>query len=98
MKTNQPKNVHKSIRISEDVLKYIEQQDWNGFNEKLCNMVLYCMEHEAEINAKVSRSESMLEILEARLNEKHELLRHLDTISHFVSRCLEEVINLPTKM
>ena len=54
MKTNQPKNVQKSIRISEDVLKYIENQKGNGFNEKLCNMVLYCMEHEADIKKIVS--------------------------------------------
>ena len=58
MKTNQPKNVQKSIRISEDVLKYIEKQEGNGFNEKLCNMVLYFMEHEANIKKKAAAAET----------------------------------------
>ncbi len=68
MKTNQPKNVQKSIRISEDVAKYIEKQEGNGFNEKLCNMVLYCMEHEADIRKKISAAENRLESVEKRNN------------------------------
>ncbi|MCX4378549.1 MAG: hypothetical protein OSJ61_20610 [Lachnospiraceae bacterium] len=91
MKTNQPKNVQKSIRISEDVLKYIEKQEGNGFNEKLCNMVLYCMEHEADIKKKVSAAEKMLEVVEKQIGEKEELLEKLESISRFVGSCLRVI-------
>ena len=92
MKTNQPKNVQKSIRISENVAKYIEKQEGNGFNEKLCNMVLYCMEHEADIRKKISAAENRLEFVEKRIREKGELLEKLESISRFVNSCLRSVI------
>ncbi len=91
MKMNQPKNVQKSIRISEDVLKYIEKQEGNGFNEKLCNMVLYCMEHEADIKKKVSAAEKRLEVVEKQIGEKEELLEKLESISRFVGSCLRVI-------
>mgnify|MGYP001101438555 FL=1 len=91
MKTNQPKNVQKSIRISEDVLKYIENQKGNGFNEKLCNMVLYCMEHEADIKKKVSAAEKRLEFVEKQICEKRDLLEKLESISRFVGSCLRVI-------
>ncbi len=92
MKTNQPKNVQKSIRISEDVLKYIENQEGNGFNEKLCNMVLYCMEHEADIKKKVTAAENRLEVVEKQISKKRDLLEKLESISRFVNSCLRSVI------
>ncbi len=92
MKTNQPKNVQKSIRISEDVLKYIEKQEGNGFNEKLCNMVLYCMEHEADIKKKVTAAENRLEVVEKQISKKRDLLEKLESISRFVNSCLRSVI------
>ena len=91
MKTNQPKNVQKSIRISEDVLKYIEKQEGNGFNEKLCNMVLYCMEHEADIKKKVTAAENRLEVVEKQICEKRDLLEKLESISRFVGSCLRVI-------
>ena len=91
MKTGQPKSVQKSIRISEDVLKYIEKQEGNGFNEKLCNMVLYCMEHEADIKKKVASAEKRLETVEKQINEKRNLLERLESISLFVSSCLRVI-------
>lgn len=91
MKQGQPKNVQKSIRISEDVLKYIEKQEGNGFNEKLCNMVLYCMEHEAEIKKRVKAAEKRLEFVEKQISEKCDILDKLEVISRFVSSCLRIV-------
>ena len=91
MKIGQPKNVQKSIRISEDVAKYIEKQEGNGFNEKLCNMVLYCMEHEADIKKKVASAEKRLKTVEKQINEKFKLLEQLESISRFVSSCLRVI-------
>ena len=78
MKTNQPKNVQKSIRISEDVLKYIEKQEGNGFNEKLCNMVLYFMEHEANIKKKQLPQKKGLKLLKNESLKKKICLKSLN--------------------
>ena len=91
MKTGQPKNIQKSIRISEEVAAYIEKQEGNGFNEKFCNMVLYCMEHEAEVKKKVTAAEKRLAIVEKQINEKYKLLEQLESISRFVSSCLRVI-------
>ena len=91
MKQGQPKNIQKSIRISEDVAAYIEKQEGNGFNEKLCNMVLYCMEHEAEIKKKVANAEKRLKVVEKQINEKNKLLEQLEAISRFASSCLRVI-------
>ncbi len=91
MKTGQPKNIQKSIRISEEVAAYIEKQEGNGFNEKFCNMVLYCMEHEAEVKKKVTAAEKRLSIVEKQINEKQKLLEQLESISRFVSSCLRVI-------
>ena len=91
MKTSQPKSVQKSIRISEDVAKYIDKQYGNGFNEKLCNMVLYCMEHETDIKKKVTSAEKRLETVEKQISEKRKLLEQLEAISRFVSSCFRVI-------
>lgn len=91
MKQGQPKNIQKSIRISEDVAAYIEKQEGNGFNDKFCNMVLYCMEREAEIKKKVASAEKRLEFVEKQIQEKHKLLEQLEAISRFVSSCLRVI-------
>lgn len=85
------KNVQKSIRISEEVAAYIEKQEGNGFNEKLCNMVLYCMDHEAEIKKKIISAEKRLEFVEKQINEKHKLLEQLEAISRFAISCLRVI-------
>ena len=85
------KNVQKSIRISEEVAAYIEKQEGNGFNEKFCNMVLYCMEHEAEIKKKVANAEKRLKVVEKQINEKNKLLEQLEAISRFASSCLRVI-------
>ena len=85
------KNIQKSIRISEEVAAYIEKQEGNGFNEKLCNMVLYCMEHEAEIKKKVANAEKRLKVVEKQINEKNKLLEQLEAISRFASSCLRVI-------
>lgn len=90
-KHNPKKSVQKSIRISEEVAAYIEKQEGNGFNEKLCNMVLYCMEHEAEIKKKIASAEKSLNFVEKQINEKHKLLEQLESISRFVSSCLRVI-------
>lgn len=91
MKTGQPKNIQKSIRISEKVAAYIEKQEGQGFNEKFCNMVLYCMEHEAEINKKVASAEERLEFVENQIRKRYDILQKLESISRFLGSCLNVI-------
>ena len=54
-------------------------------------MVLYCMEHEADIKKKVSAAEKRLEVVEKQIGEKEELLEKLESISRFVGSCLRVI-------
>lgn len=90
-KHNPKKTVQKSIRISEDVAAYIEKQEGNGFNEKLCNMVLYCIEHESEINKKVASAEERLEFVENQIDKKHDILTNLSILEDKIKSCLNVI-------
>lgn len=91
MKTGQPKNVQKSIRISEEVAAYIEKQEGNGFNEKLCNMVLYCMEREAEVKKTVAEAEERLKYVSRQIDEKSVTLSKLCKIDVYLNSCLRVI-------
>lgn len=91
MKQGQPKNIQKSIRISEDVAAYIDKQEGNGFNEKFCNMVLYCMEHEAEIKELVKAAEQRLEYVESQIDKKHDILTNLRILDDKIKSCLNVI-------
>ena len=42
------KNNLKSVRISDEVMQYILNFEGEGFNQKLENLVLYCMKEHVE--------------------------------------------------
>lgn len=55
------KNNQKCIRMSDEVLQYIEGFEGNGFNEKFENLVSFCMKEE-------DRKRAVLESLERRID------------------------------
>ena len=81
------KSIQKSIRITEEVYKYIDQQNGDGFNEKLCNMVMYCMKKQSDIKNQVSAAEKKLKECEKLINQKHDILIKLRRIESYVENC-----------
>lgn len=82
-----PKSIQKSIRITEEVYNYIDRQDGLGFNEKLCNMVMYCMKKQSDIKKRVSAAEKNLKDIENLIYHKQEILNKLHCIESYVNSC-----------
>ena len=81
------KSIQKSIRITKEVYDYIDQQDGDGFNEKLCNMVMYCMKKQSDIKKRVSAAEKELKECEKLIYQKQDILAKLHRIESFVNNC-----------
>lgn len=82
-----PKNIQKSIRITEQVAQYIEQQNGEGFNEKFCNMVMYCMEKEAELKRQEKLYKNRIEQYDIEIDKKRTVLDKLQRIEQYVNSC-----------
>lgn len=82
-----PKNIQKSIRITEKVAEYIEQQNGEGFNEKFCNMVMYCMEKEAELKRQEKLYKNRIEQYNIEIDKKRAILDKLQRIEQYVNSC-----------
>jgi len=82
-----PKNIQKSIRITEKVAEYIEQQNGEGFNEKFCNMVMYCMEKEAELKRQEKLYKNRIEQYDIEIEKKRTVLDKLQRIEQYVNFC-----------
>ena len=86
-----PKNIQKSIRITEKVAEYIEQQNGEGFNEKFCNMVMYCMEKEAELKRQEKLYKNRLEQYNIEIYKKQAVLDKLRRIEQYVNSCFNVI-------
>lgn len=79
----------KSIRVSDDVLKYIEGFDGDNFNDKLNNVIYYCMKVIDDKKKEVSRLDDMIKQKEKEFSDLFRAFITLDklkrTESHFAS-------------
>lgn len=65
-----PKNNAKSVRMTDEVLAYVQSMDGKGFNEKFEHMVLYAMKTEKD-------REHHIAILEDEIARKRDMLYKL---------------------
>lgn len=70
MKRKLLKNNSKSVRLTDEVLGYINNFEGDGFNEKFENLVLFCMSTEQErredlqrINEQIAEKRKILDVL-----------------------------------
>lgn len=89
----------KSIRLSDKVLKYIEDYQGNGFNEKFENIILFAMESESNRKKDIEFYDKEIESRKKYLNELifkifslEKVCRKIDTMISF-ARDLEVEIN-----
>lgn len=64
------KNNSKSIRLSDEVLHYIESYQGNGFNEKFENIILDAMKSEADRQQRLAFLEQQIADREKKLHER----------------------------
>jgi len=87
MKEN--KSNSRSLRYTETVRKYIEQQPGIGFNEQFENLVLHCIADEQALDLRMFLKQSQLIDLEVKISNMQTIQRTLSDCT-FGLRCLQE--------
>ncbi len=77
----------KSVRLSDTVLKYIEQYEGEGFNQKFENIILYAMQTEDERRAR-------LDWINSRTESQREVLKRLEKDCTTLSSAVREAIRI----
>lgn len=81
------KNNQKCVRMSDEVLQYIETFEGKGFNEKFENLVLFALKEE-----KVKKES--LKILDAEIDQRRKKLGVLSDKAYQLDRNLYQALNL----
>lgn len=84
------KDYSRSIRMTESIRKYVEQQNGDGFNQKFENMVLLCMEKQPQLEAEIKKRERDLEYLNRQIAEKRGMLFMLEGIQTSLERVFKQ--------
>lgn len=81
------KNNQKCVRMSDEVLRYIEKFPGDGFNQKFENAVLYFKKSEPEYKKQLSQLEKEIQTRQATIQRQSqkmatvsEIGRYLDTL------------------
>lgn len=85
------KNNLKSVRLSDEVMKYVLDFEGDGFNQKFENLVFFCMREE-----KVKRES--IRFLDSKIYQKRKQLRCLDELSGKVSVTLAALTALDWRL
>ena len=86
------KSIQKSVRLSSDVMAYIEQAPGEGFNQKFEKIILRAKREEPELKARLARYNELLNQRVTQLNTVSDLesdLRRVRTSIAELSRSAE---------
>jgi hypothetical protein len=83
------KNNMKSIRMTDEVLKYVDGFVGNGFNEKFENFVLFCLKEEKVIKERIMEQKKTCEANEKRIGLQRQIIAKLESISNSVNSLLD---------
>lgn len=92
MYDKKPKNVQKSIRMTQEVCDYVNGMEGDGFNEKFENMVIFCMKEKSDIEKEVAQAEERLQETNNRINEHSKIARQVQDIQCAVERFSDDII------
>lgn len=65
----------KSVRLSDEVLEYVENFEGDGFNQKFENLVLFCMKTENQKRRMIEDYDYMIKLKYRKLNALNDLQR-----------------------
>lgn len=65
----------KSVRLSDEVLEYVESFEGDGFNQKFENLVLFCMKTEKQKRRMIEDYDHMIKLKYRKLNALNDLQR-----------------------
>ena len=67
----------KSVRLSDEVLSYVENFEGNGFNQKFENLVLFCMKEEKNKRADLEDLDQLISLKWKKLQVMDDFFRDL---------------------
>lgn len=76
------KNNLKSVRLSDEVLEYVQNFEGDGFNQKFENLVLFCMKEEKS-------KRLLIQSLDKKINEQREILDKLSRLQRESDRAAQ---------
>lgn len=85
-----PKNISKSIRLSSEINKYIEDFEGNGFNEKFENIIIYAMK--TEIDRK-KRLDEITKLIDSRSQDLKQINKEL-TVARDETRKYKQIMSV----
>ena len=86
---NEKKEYSRSIRMTDTVRKHVESFSGNGFNEKFENMVLFCKEQQADIEAQIKEKQKYLNELNSDIAKKRKISSSLDHIKYYIDQATD---------
>lgn len=89
-----PKNISKSIRISEEVFAYIDQAPGKGFNEKFEYIILEAKKEEPKRKEELARLTESIEAKRCELKRLFEQYRYMDDFFRTVLRMQHQLYDL----
>ena len=66
----------KSVRLSDEVLEYVENFEGDGFNQKFENLVLFCMKTEKQKRRTIEDYDHLIKMKSRKLDALNELQRN----------------------
>ena len=92
----------KSVRLSDEVLEYVESFEGDGFNQKFENLVLFCMEQEESKKqrillldqqiAKQYKKLYALQQLSSQIGDVRRALTHLERQTNDLSDLMDKLL------
>lgn len=89
---------NKSFRFTNKVFNYINNFDGNGLNQKLENLVLFCMEKEVEKKKEIDELQKEVEKLVATRSIILDDIRNLENSKKFVASIMDNLEQLDTNI
>lgn len=89
-----PKNIAKSIRISDEVFAYIDQTPGKGFNEKLENIILEAKKEEAKRQKHLDELQKSIDKEQRDLYRLMERNRYMEEFFKTVLRMQHQLYDL----
>lgn len=85
------KSISKSIRLTNEVYDYIENFEGDGFNQKLENLVKFCVKEETS-------KRKTLEYLDSEIKERWAIIRSCEDVMMASSKALTHIKGFNDRM
>lgn len=80
-----PKNIQRSMRMTQEIYDYVMAHDGNGFNDKFENLVFKFMENEKALDARISEKQQSLENLRNALSQYQALNTRVQRLADYLA-------------